>query len=58
MHQEWYETAPYATVPPEHQWGLGLLYVVFVVATAVLYLLCRWFKHYKMSHDATWLRFI
>lgn len=58
MHHEWYATAPYATVPPEHQWSLGLLYLIFVVATTVLYPLCRWFSHYKATHDAAWLRLI
>lgn len=58
MHHEWYATAPYATVPPEHQWSLGLLYAIFAVATMVLYSLCRWFRDYKATHDAVWLRFI
>ena len=58
MHHEWYATAPFATVPSEHQWSLGLLYLVFGVATMVLYPLCRWFKGYKAAHDAAWLRFI
>lgn len=58
MHHEWYATAPYATVPPEHQWSLGLLYLIFIAATMVLYPLCRWFKAYKATHDAAWLRFI
>jgi uncharacterized membrane protein len=58
MHHEWYATAPYAVVPPEHQWSLGLLYLIFVVATMVLYPLCRWFSRYKASHDAAWLRLI
>ena len=58
MHHEWYATAPYAAVPPEHQWSLGLLYLIFVVATMVLYPLCRWFSNYKATHDAAWLRLI
>ena len=58
MHHEWYATAPYAAVPPDHQWSLGLLYVIFVVATMILYSLCRWFRDYKAKHDAAWLRFI
>ena len=58
MHHKWYATAPYATVPPEHQWSLGLLYLIFVVATMVLYPLCRWFRDYKATHDAAWLRLI
>ena len=58
MHHEWYATAPYAAVPGDHQWNLGLLYLVFAVATMVLYPLCRWFRDYTASHHAGWLRFI
>jgi hypothetical protein len=58
VHHEWYSTAPYAAVPPEHRWSLGLLYLVFVVATALLYPLCRWFRDYKASHASPWLRLI
>ena len=58
MHHEWYATAPYANVPEEHQWSLGLLYAIFAVAIVVLYPLCRWFSDYKATHTASWLRFI
>jgi uncharacterized membrane protein len=58
MHHEWYSTAPYTAVPDEHQWSLPLLYLIFIVATTVLYPVCRWFSHYKATHDAAWLRLI
>ena len=58
MHHEWYATAPYTSVPDEHQWSLGLVYLIFIVATMVLYPLCRWFGQYKVTHDAAWLRLI
>jgi uncharacterized membrane protein len=48
---EWYASAPYVWFPEEgHQWSLGLLYLVFVVDVAILYVLCRWYESYKFSH--------
>jgi len=47
IHHEWYATAPYTSVPDEHQWSLPLLYLVFVVVVAVLYLPCRWYAREK-----------
>lgn len=41
IHQEWYETAPFARVPPENRWTLGWLYAVFIVDIAILYLLAK-----------------
>jgi hypothetical protein len=43
VHLDWFATAPYASVPPEHRWPLWLLYVVFAIDVAVLYVACRWF---------------
>jgi uncharacterized membrane protein len=43
VHQEWYATAPYADVPEAHMWSLPLLYLVFAIVVAILYLACRWF---------------
>jgi uncharacterized membrane protein len=57
-HQEWYATAPYTAVPDEYHWNLGLLYLTFIAATAILFPLCRWFSRYKATHDAAWLRLI
>ena len=31
VHTNWFATAPYASVPPDHQWPLWLLYLVFAV---------------------------
>lgn len=47
VHPEWYATAPYTSVPPEHRWSLPLLYSVFVVVVAALYFPCRWFGSLK-----------
>jgi uncharacterized membrane protein len=43
MHQAWYATAPFTSVPPEHRWSLPLLYLVFFAAVTALYFPCRWY---------------
>jgi hypothetical protein len=43
LHQEWYATAPYADVPEAQMWSLPLLYLVFAIVVAILYVACRWF---------------
>lgn len=54
-----YSTAPYSQVPDEHRWSLGLLYGVFIVDVAILYLLCRWYAQYKSTHpEKKWLRYL
>jgi uncharacterized membrane protein len=54
----WYDTAPYTSVPPEGQWSLPLLYLVFVVAIALLYPLCAWYARVKASAPKVWMRYI
>jgi uncharacterized membrane protein len=59
VHHEWYATAPYATVPPEHRWSLPLLYLVFFVDVTLLYMICRWYVQYKFSHpEKKWLKYL
>ena len=50
-------TAPYVWMP-DSRWPLWLLYVVFVVAVALLYALCRWYADYKARTRAAWTRYI
>jgi uncharacterized membrane protein len=58
-HQDWYNTAPYSQVPEEHKWGLPLLYLVFVIVEAILFLICRWYAGFKSSHpENKWLKYI
>ena len=57
-HQEWYASAPFARVPPEHQWSLMLLYLVFAACVAVLYPACRWYANEKATRPRGWMRFI
>lgn len=59
VSHEWYATAPYSSVPPDQQWSLGMLYLVFVIDVVLLYLACRWYAKYKMSHpEKKWLSYI
>jgi len=43
-HAAWFATAPYVGIAPEQQWGLPLLYLVFLIDVAVLYGACRWYE--------------
>jgi uncharacterized membrane protein len=57
IHPEWYATAPFTSVPADHRWGLPLLYLVFVVVIAVLYMPCRWYSNAK-ARGIKWLRYL
>jgi uncharacterized membrane protein len=57
-HSEWYAQAPFASVPDEQRWPLGLLYLVFVVAVAMLYPPCWWYARQKARGARAWLRYI
>jgi uncharacterized membrane protein len=45
-------------VPEGYRWSLGLLYLVFVVAVALLYLPCRWFADLKARRRDWWLKYL
>lgn len=49
VHHEWYSYAPFANVPPEFQWSLALLYLVFAIDVAILYFLSKWYTPYKLK---------
>ena len=44
--------------PDGYTWSLALLYAVFVVVIAVLYLPCRWYARRKAINPAPWMRYI
>jgi hypothetical protein len=45
--------------PPEgYTWSLTLLYTVFFVVVAVLYVPCRWYARRKATSPAPWMRYI
>lgn len=59
IHQDWYETAPFVTVPVDQQWGLSLLYLVWIVDVAILYFASRWYAAYKSAHhERLWLKYL
>jgi uncharacterized membrane protein len=53
-----YATAPYARVPQSQRWSLLLLYVVFLIAVALLYPACRWYAGFKARRRDVWLKYI
>jgi uncharacterized membrane protein len=44
--------------PAGYMWSLGLLYLVFAVAIALLYWPCRWYADLKARRKESWLRYI
>jgi uncharacterized membrane protein len=57
-HAGWFATAPYVSVPPAQRWGLSLLYLVWALDVAILYVACRWYAGVKARHPDGWLRYI
>jgi uncharacterized membrane protein len=45
-------------VPPGYRWSLSLLYLVFVIVVAILYVPCRWFAQVKAQRHDAWLRYL
>jgi uncharacterized membrane protein len=45
-------------VPPGYRWSLGLLYLVFALDVALLYIPCRWFASMKGRDRTGLLRFL
>jgi len=58
VHSEWFTSAPYVSVAEPQRWGLPLLYLVFVIVVAVLYVPCRWYAGVKSRHATRWLRYL
>jgi uncharacterized membrane protein len=57
--QQWYETAPFTSVPPEYKWSLGWLYLVFFMDVVILYFFSRWYAGYKQAHpEKRWLAYL
>ena len=53
-----FSSAPYVSIPPGARWSLGLLYLVFAVCVALLYVPCRWYAARKATRPAAWMRYI
>ncbi|GHN02305.1 membrane protein [Cytophagales bacterium WSM2-2] len=59
LQQEWYTTIPFIKVPEEQQWGLPMLYFVWILDVAILFFACRWYASYKSKHpEMKWLKYI
>jgi len=58
LHPEWYASAPFTSVPAAHRWSLPLLYLVWTLVVAALYLPCRWFDRLKARRPNGLLRYI
>jgi uncharacterized membrane protein len=56
---ERFATAPYVFIPdPQQHWSLPLLYLVFAVDVAILYVACRWYMDLKTTRPRRWMRYI
>jgi hypothetical protein len=45
--------------PPEgYTWDLPMLYLVWAIAIALLYVPCRWFAEVKRQQRSTWLGYL
>ncbi len=53
-----FATAPYVRIPAPERWGLPLLYLVFAIVVAILYVACRWFAEVKARRTHPWLRYV
>ena len=54
----WYASAPFASVPAEQRWSLGLLYVVWAIVVIGLYFPCRWYAGLKARKKHALLSFV
>jgi hypothetical protein len=58
-HQEWYNYAPFTSIPEESRWTLPLLYLVFLIDVLILYFACHWYVAYKSAHpEKRWVKYI
>jgi uncharacterized membrane protein len=56
---ERFATAPYVFIQdPQQPWSLALLYLVFAIDVAILYVVCRWYMHVKATRPRAWMRYI
>lgn len=59
IHQDWYTTAPFVSIANEQQWSLSLLYLVWIIDIAILYVACRWYAQYKSTHpEKAWTKYL
>jgi uncharacterized membrane protein len=57
-HADWFRSAPFVQTPDGARWELGLLYLVFAVAVALLYPACAWYARRKETRPMGWMRYL
>jgi uncharacterized membrane protein len=57
-NESWYTSAPYAQVPPDQRWPLWLLYAVWAIDIAILYVLCSRYAKVKAERPRAWMRYL
>ena len=50
--------SPFWFRPSNFGYGLPVVYLVWVAVVVALYIPCRWFSNYKMTHRQWWLSYI
>ena len=50
--------SPFLFRPTNFGYSLPIVYVIWLSVVTVLYLPCRWFDHYKQTHQQWWLKYI
>jgi uncharacterized membrane protein len=53
-----FNAAPYVSIAPAERWSLALLYLVFAIVVAILYVPCRWYAQRKAGQALAWMRYI
>jgi uncharacterized membrane protein len=55
-----FENHPMGNSPPPdgYMWSLGTLYIVWAIAIAILYPLCRWYDDFKSKRKSPWLSYL
>ena len=51
-------SGPGSANPPEFGFPLWTVYLVWLGVVLALYLPCRWYAHYKRTHDRWWLSYV
>jgi hypothetical protein len=52
------EGVPFLFRPPTFGYNLWIVYGIWIFIVASLYLPCRWFNQYKLTHNQWWLKYI
>jgi uncharacterized membrane protein len=48
INSDWYLSAPYVAMPEESRWSLPMLYLVFAIDVAILFICCKAYSNYKL----------